>query len=215
MTTHVSLHAGSQARLVRKRYDRIARIYDVLEWPMERGARHWRRQLWSRVTGDRILELGIGTGKNMRWYPPGTAITGLDLSPRMLERARRRARSSSIGIELVEADAQQLPFADASFDTVVATFLFCSVPDPVRGLEEARRVLVPGGQLLLLEHVLSRGPALRWLMQRLDPLAVRLSGAHINRDTAANVRAAGFGGVEEQDLALDVVKLIEARPLPG
>ena len=213
MTTTPATHAADLTRLVRRRYDRMAYVYDVLEWPMERSARHWRRQLWSRVACGRVLELGIGTGKNMPWYAPGTEVTGVDLSPRMLERARRRAQGSGIALEVVEADVQALPFPDASFDSVVATFLFCSVPDPVRGLQEARRVLVPGGQLLLLEHVLSRGGVLRWLMQRLDPVTVRLSGAHIDRETVDNVRAAGFRIVEEDDLVLDIVKRIEARPV--
>jgi len=211
MTKTAESHSAELTLLVRRRYDRMACIYDLLEWPMERSARYWRHQLWSRVGHGRILELGIGTGKNMRFYAPGMAVTGVDFSPRMLERANSRAHEVGIAVELVEADVQALPFPDASFDSVVATFLFCSVPDPIKGIEEARRVLVPDGQLLLLEHVLSKRKVMRWFMERLDPVTSRLSGAHIARETVDNVRAAGFSIVEEEDLALDIVKRIEAR----
>ena len=129
----------------------------------------------------------------------------------MLERARVRAERTGAAVELIEADAQALPFPDATFDAAVATFVFCSVPDPVLGLGELRRVLVPGGQLLLLEHVLSHKPVLRPVMRLLNPLMVRVSGANIDRETAENVRRAGFVNLRVEDLWLDVVKLIEAR----
>jgi phosphatidylethanolamine/phosphatidyl-N-methylethanolamine N-methyltransferase len=210
--TMTTLQVGDrQTGLTRSRYDRLAPLYDAIQWPMERRARGWRQQLWSRVAGDRILELGIGTGSNLPFHPPGKTIIGVDLSPRMLERARRRAERVRAPLQLVEGDVQELPFADGSFDSVVATFLFCSVPDPVRGLSEARRVLVSGGQLLLLEHVLTKQRALRWVMRRLDRLTVRFSGAHLDRNTVDNVRAAGFGEVREHDLMFDIVKAIEAR----
>lgn len=202
-----------ETRRTRTRYDRIARFYDRMEAGAEVARfRAWRGLLWQRVHGPRVLELGVGTGKNFTYYPPNLSITGIDLSPRMLERAMRRAKHDNIGVHLHIADAQALPFADASFDTVVATFVFCSVPDPVRGMQEARRVLVPGGQLLLLEHVLSRRPTLRLLMRLLNPFAVRLMGAHINRDTVANLDRAGFTIHQVDDLWGDVVKLIEAKP---
>lgn len=211
MTTNSLLAPDRRTSLTRSRYDRLAPLYDAIQWPMEHSARAWRRQLWSRVAGDRILELGIGTGSSLPFHPPGRVVVGIDLSPRMLERARRKAERLQRPVRLVDGDVQQLPFADSSFDSVVATFLFCSVPDPVRGLSEARRVLVPGGQLLLLEHVLSEQPVLRWAMRHLDRLTVRLSGAHLDRNTVGNVRAAGFGEIREDDLMLDIVKAIEAR----
>jgi phosphatidylethanolamine/phosphatidyl-N-methylethanolamine N-methyltransferase len=211
MTTSSMLAGDRRTALTRHRYDRLAPLYDAIQWPMERRAAAWRRQLWSRVAGDRILELGIGTGKNLPFHPAGKTIVGLDLSPRMLERARRQAERLRAPVQLVEGDVQQLPFANASFDSVVATFLFCSVPDPVRGLSEARRVLAPGGQLLLLEHVLTEQPALRWVMCQLDRLTVRLAGAHLDRNTVDNARAAGFGEVHGHDLMFEIVKWIEAR----
>jgi phosphatidylethanolamine/phosphatidyl-N-methylethanolamine N-methyltransferase len=204
--------AGETA-LVRRRYDRIAPLYDALEWLMERRARRWRRDQWALVQGRRILELGVGTGRNMLHYPRDREVVATDISPRMLARAERRAGRYGVRARLELADAQALPYADASFDTVVATFVFCSVPDPLRGLREALRVLAPGGQLLLVEHVLSRRPLLRRLMRGLDPISLRMSGAHIDRETVENVRHAGFASIETVDLSLDVVKRIVAvRP---
>lgn len=200
--------------LTRRRYDRAATFYDYAEGLLELGFRRWRRDLWARVPTGRTLELGIGTGRSLRFLPPGTGVVAIDLSPRMLARAQRRAERLGVNVDLRVADAQALPFQDASFDTVLATCLFCSVPEPVLGLREARRVLKPGGQLLLLEHVRSGRPVLGRLMRWLDPLVVRIWGAHIARDTVGNVRNAGFVDMEVEDLALDVVKRIVATKAP-
>lgn len=195
----------------RARYDRNARFYDFMERGNQRRSVPWRAALWARVTGPRVLEVGVGTGANMRLYPRGMAITAIDLAPRMLERAEERAREGGVAVELREADVQALPVPDANFDSVVGTFVFCSVPDPVRGLRELRRVLAPGGQLLLLEHVLSRRSRLRPLMRALNPLVVRLMGANIDRETVENIRRAGIPDIREEDEWLDIVKSIAAR----
>ncbi|MBI3978628.1 MAG: methyltransferase domain-containing protein [Chloroflexi bacterium] len=199
----------------RARYDRIARLYDLLQTGAERRFAPWRAELWRRAGGPRVLEVGVGTGQNVPHYPPGAAITAVDLSPRMLDRARARARREGVTITLQEADVQALPFPDASFDAAVATFVFCSVPDPVLGLTEVRRVLVPGGQLLLLEHVLSCRPLLRRAMHLANGLVVRLWGANVDRETVENVYRAGFVDLRVANLWLDVVKLIEARAPDG
>lgn len=178
-------------------------------------ARRWRRDLWAQVSAaERVLELGAGTGKNTPYYPVGIDVTAIDISERMLVRAQRRAERLGTPVTFKVDDAQALSFSDASFDTVVATFVFCSVPDPIAGLKEAWRVLRPGGRLLLLEHVLSDKPVIRSLMRWLDPVTVRLWGAHINRETVANVRGAGFEDIQVQNLSLDVVRAISARA-PG
>lgn len=195
----------------RARYDRIARFYDRMGRSSERRFAPWRAALWRRVQGARVLEIGVGTGKSFLYYPVGMTITAIDLSPRMLEQARTHAAHSQIVVDLHEADVQALPFADASFDTAIASCVFCSVPDAVLGLRELRRVLVPGGQLLLLEHVLSRRPLLRRVMNLVSPLVVRRMGANINRETVENVRRAGFAELQVEDLWLDIVKLIEAQ----
>jgi ubiquinone/menaquinone biosynthesis C-methylase UbiE len=199
-------------QLTRARYDRIAGIYDRLE---TRSFQQWRTLLWERVQGPCVLEIGVGTGKNMPFYRKSWQITAIDLSPRMLEQAKRRAEREHVEVELRLGDAQALPYADASFDTVIATFVFCSVPDPVQGLLEAARVLVPGGQLLLLEHVLSENVILRPLMQLANPLMVHMSGANVNRETVKHVARAGFVIQRVDDLWGDIVKFMEAeKPLP-
>ena len=198
----------------RARYDRIARFYDLMERGSEKRFAPWRADLWKRVKGQRVLEVGVGTGKNIPCYPQNAQVTAIDLSPRMLERARKLAAARATLVNLREADVQALPCPSAEFDTVVATFVFCSVPDPILGLTELRRVLKPGGQLLLLEHVLSRHALLGLAMQALNPMVVRMMGANINRETDSNVRAAGYVGIQAEDLWLDIVKRIEARS-PG
>ncbi len=199
------------SELTRRRYDRIAPVYDALEWVMELlFFRRWRRQLWDQVPAGRVLEVGVGTGKNVEHHREEHEVVGIDLSPNMLARARRRAQELGAAVELREADVQNLPFDDASFDAVVASFVFCSVPDPVLGLREVRRVLKPTGKLVLLEHVVSPNPVLAKLMSWLDFLPLHIWGAHIDRDTAANVRLAGFPNVRVEARAARLVVLIDA-----
>jgi len=200
-------------RRTRARYQRISPLYDLMELLPERRYLSWRSELWQRIQGPRVLELGVGTGKNMPFYPPDADLTAIDLTPGMLERARTRARRLGLDLTLQLGDAQELPFPDASFDSVVATFVFCSVPDPVLGLREARRVLQPAGRLCLLEHMRSPNPALGRVMDWLNPLVVRTMGANINRRTVDNVRAAGFVLDEVADVgAGGIFKRIIAHP---
>jgi phosphatidylethanolamine/phosphatidyl-N-methylethanolamine N-methyltransferase len=203
--------ATAASDTVRRRYNRSARFYDREQALMERIAGGWRRELWSRVPGGEVLEVGVGTGVNMKFYPAGSHITGIDIAENMLERARARAAGLGIATDLTQMDVQHLDFADARFDCAVATFVFCSVPDAVAGLEEVRRVLKPGGTLLLLEHVRSENPVLGKVMDLLNPIVVRFAGANINRETVANVRAAGFQHLNVSTHMRGIVNLIEAR----
>ena len=126
--------------VVRRRYDRGAARYDLVTWPMERLAMdRFRARLIAQVNGPRVLEVGVGTGRNLPLYRSGLQIEAIDFSPRMLERARRKPVPANVTLSLM--DIEELRFAPASFDTVVATCVFCSVPDPMRGLREIRRVL--------------------------------------------------------------------------
>jgi ubiquinone/menaquinone biosynthesis C-methylase UbiE len=126
---------------VTARFDRIAWIYDLMESPMEwMSVSDWRRELIGAVSG-KVLEIGVGTGKNIPYYPPETELTGVDISPKMLKRAQGKAKALGMNVEFSVMDIEQMTFPDESFDYVVSTFVFCSVPDPVRGLQEVRRVL--------------------------------------------------------------------------
>ena len=199
-------------RTMQRRYRRIAGVYDRQEALMERLlVARLRRSLWSKVRGQRVLEVGVGTGKNVAHYPAGARMVAVDLVPEMATRAARRIAESGVRTDIALMDAQVLAFKDGSFDTVVATFVFCSVPDPVAGLRELRRVLRPGGQLLLLEHVRAEQPLVGAFMDLLNPVATRMMGANINRRTVDNVRTAGFQvtGVEKH---AGIIRLIEATP---
>jgi len=195
---------------VRRRYDRIAPVYDLFESPMEWLAfRRWRVWLTSRITGTRILEAGAGTGKNFPYYAADLDVTAFDLSHRML--GRSLGRHSRATVRRAVMDVETLGFRDNVFDTAVASFLFCSVQDPVAGLRELRRVVRPGGQVLLLEHVRPGNRLLGWLFDRLNPIARAGFGPNINRDTVGNVRRAGLEIHEELNLASDIVKLLDCN----
>jgi ubiquinone/menaquinone biosynthesis C-methylase UbiE len=195
------------------RYNRLARIYDRQEAALERFAfTHWRERIWSQIEGSRVLEVGVGTGKNLPYYPEKARIVAVDLSDKMMAQAKRRAQRLGAKVDLSLMDVQRLAFADNIFDAAVGTFVFCSVPDAVTGLREVSRVVKPGGKLILLEHVRVNKPVVGWLMDVLDPLVVRVMGLHINRATTENVKKAGLEieGIEEL-VAGGLVKIITAR----
>ena len=195
---------------VTRRYDRMARFYDLMNGPMERGGvLERRRRMVGRADG-RTLEVGVGTGRTLPFYAPGVELVATDVSARMLERARHRAAGLSIAVTLELADAQQLPYRDESFDTVVATCVFCSVPDPVRGLSELRRVVRPEGRVLLVEHVRPTNPVLGAVADVASVLTTRLMGPAMNRRTEDNVRAAGLEMLELR--AEGIWREIVARP---
>jgi ubiquinone/menaquinone biosynthesis C-methylase UbiE len=207
----------TETTATRARYNRLAPIYDVVDGLSELLSTRFKRQrLWSLVPAGRILEIGVGTGKNMPYYPAGAELTAVDLSDRMLAQARRRAGSEGVDVELHEMDVQDLGFENDSYDTAVATWVFCSVPDPVRGLRELGRVVRPEGRIVLLDHIRVDRPIIGWLMDLLNPIVVRTTGANINRRTVENVRRAGLIIDREEDLtAVGAVKLIVARPGPA
>lgn len=203
---------GKETRLTQRRYDRQAALYDLREVPVEAlGFKRFRKLLWQAVKTGRLLEIGVGTGKNMPHYPPGSRVVAVDLSPRMIRKANAKAQRLGREVDLVIADAQRLPFRDGAFDGAAATFVFCSVPDPVTGLEEVNRVVRAGGRIDLLEHVRARFPAAGWVMDRLNPIVVRMMGANINRDTVGNVSRAGIDIDEVESRGFGIIKLVRAR----
>ena len=184
-----------------------------MEAPVEFGLyRFWRARLWERVATlpGTVLEIGAGTGRNFR-YHPNRPVLAVDISPKMLAKARSRRRPET---RLAMMDAQRLALPQGSIDIAVGTFVFCSIPDPIAGLRELRRALAPGGRLFLLEHVLLNWWPARPLMNALNPLVRWLTGANINRDTEENVREAGFRVLEVEVYIFGLFKRIEASAPP-
>ncbi len=202
----------TDSNAIRQRYDRIAPYFEGLEAVME-GLffKSWRKRLWAKVDGHHILEIGVGTGKNFDYYPADARITAIDFSEQMLKQAAQKRERKKVNVELEVMDVQSLYFADNSFDTVICSFVFCSVPSAIKGLKEVYRVCKPGGQVLLLEHVLSSNVVLAALMNLFNPVVVALVGANINRNTVKNVKACAFSSVHVDQRSSDMIKLIEAR----
>jgi ubiquinone/menaquinone biosynthesis C-methylase UbiE len=185
-------------------YDKQIAFFERLQFG---GGREW---LGRRARG-RVLEVAPGTGRNLPFYSPDVTLTGLELSPAMLAQARSRARELGLDADLREGDAAELPFADGSFDTVVCALALCSIPDPIRALGEMHRVLVPGGRLLLLDHIRSSWPpvyAAQWLVER---VTIPLAGEHFTRRPRADVVQVGFELVETERLKAGTVERIHAQ----
>ncbi|MBI5756378.1 MAG: methyltransferase domain-containing protein [Nitrospirae bacterium] len=198
----------------RMRYNRISSIFDLIEFPMEiLFFSRWRRRLFNMIDPkERLLEVGIGTGKNLGYYPPGIDAMAIDISEGMLRGAIKRARILNLKVSLKLMDAEHLEFEDRRFDTVVATFVFCSVPDPIKGLRELKRVCKRQGRIILLEHMRPNRIPIGRLFDLLNPLIVRMMGVNINRRTIENIKKSGLVIEREEDLLSDIVKLIVARP---
>lgn len=193
----------------RKKWDSAAGLFDVIGafGPEKRWA-PFKKRLFSGMEG-RILFVAVGTGLDIASFPPGMNITGIDISPKMLAKAEPRATAYHGTLSLHAMDVHEMPFPEASFDSVFTSCTFCSVPDPVRGLRALRRVLKPGGRLGMFEHTGSRIFPFNAMLNLMNPIARRL-GPEINRDTVANVREAGFENIKVTNIFLDVVKTIEA-----
>lgn len=198
-------------RKLSRKWDRHAPGYDRMSEPMEHmlGFAQARARLFAGLSGT-ILELGVGTGRNLPYYPQDARMIALDLSRGMLECAVHKARALSRHAAFLVGDVEDLPFADASLDAVVGSGVFCCVPDAERGFREIRRVLKPGGKIVLLEHMRPYG-VLGLLFDLLDPLVSRLMGPHINRRTLENMRAAGLVIESEENMHSNWVKLVVAR----
>ena len=192
-----------------------AAVYDALMWPFERAALGaWRRRLAEGACG-RVLEVGAGTGSQLRWYSAGAEVTALEPDPGMAARALRAAARAAAPVTVVGGVAEHLPFAAASFDAAVASFSFCTVADPAAALGELRRVLIPGGRLLMLEHVhLPWQPGRRLQSWAAPAWAAVAGGCRLDRDTGRSVREAGFSVLGERSHVLGWIVELEARS-PG
>ncbi|TDP96703.1 class I SAM-dependent methyltransferase [Labedaea rhizosphaerae] len=196
---------------VRGQWDKYASRYDRAMRPVERlqfgGGREW---VCTQATGD-VLEVAVGTGLNLPHYPADVTLTGVDLSPRMLELARKRAAELQREITLVEGDAQALPFPDASFDTVVCTLGLCGFPDDRAAIAEMHRMLRPGGKLLLLDHIGSHHRLILLGQRLLEKLSLRQLGDYQTRRPLPLVQAAGFVVERTERLKAGTVERVAAR----
>ncbi len=200
-----------QTAKVLRAWEKYAPTYDrqiaFLERRLFTGGREW---LAERAVG-RVLEVAVGTGRNLPHYSPGIALTGIELSPSMLALARQRAAELGLDVDLRVGDAQRLPFADGSFDTAVCALSLCTIPVPATALREMHRVLVPGGRLLLLDHVVSTWPPVRAAQWLLEQVTGRTAGEYFTRRQLPLVHATGFEVVEVERLKAGIVERIHAR----
>jgi ubiquinone/menaquinone biosynthesis C-methylase UbiE len=198
------------------RYQRIAPFYDLLDFPFEYGRyRRIRPQLFQGLSG-RILDAGVGTGRNVPFYPADAHVLGIDLSPAMLARAKRRAQRLGRAVELRRSDVTSLELPDRSFDAAVSSFLFCVLPNELQvpALREIARVLKPEGAFRLLEYVRPKG-AVRAAVARLwEPWMAWAYGAGFDRATEEHMPEGGFAVRESQFVVDDLIKLISATKLP-
>lgn len=208
----------SENNKIKKRYDRVAPVYDSLEYLMEKGKMgDWRQNLWQRVEDKidkdnmRLLEAGIGSGKNIEYYPDNIEIYAIDFSPKMIQEAEKKAKKYNREVKLLEMDIQDLNFEDNNFDLIVTSCVFCSVPDPVKGLKELKRVLKKDGRIIMLEHMRSQNELVGKLMDWFNWVSLYTWGANINRKTIENIEKAGLKLVEVNDLMSDIVKEIELK----
>jgi ubiquinone/menaquinone biosynthesis C-methylase UbiE len=194
------------------KWDAASRTFDLFTFGDDRRLGPHKRRLFARMRGATLM-VAAGTGNDFRFFPSGQSIVAIDISAKMIERAAKKAGEYKGSIELRQMDVCQMPFPDDTFDTVVTVCTFCSVPKPVLGLRELYRVLKPGGQILMFEHVRSRIGPLGVVLDLMTPLSRRL-GPDLNRDTVGNVQKAGFRIRREENVYLDIVKIIEGVKEP-
>ena len=191
------------------KWNRAAKCLDSNERSEEIRYGVFKRHLFSKARGKTLL-VAAGTGADFKFFPADVELTAIDFSPVMLEYAEKKVGECPAPITLLEADVTDLDLPDAHYDTVVTSCTFCSVPDPINGLKELRRVLKDDGAMLMFEHVRPSNFYLGLVMDVMNPVA-KMMGPDINRRTADNVRAAGFQLTREYNIYLDMVKLFEAE----
>jgi ubiquinone/menaquinone biosynthesis C-methylase UbiE len=201
----------SETERIRRIFDKQAPKYDESMSRFERllfaGNREW---VCERAQGD-VLELAVGTARNLPFYRSDVRLTGVELSPEMAELGRQRARELDREIDMRVGDAEALPFPADSFDTVVCTYGLCTIPDDAAAVREAKRVLRPGGRILLAEHVRSPNPVVRTIQRGLEPFAHRFGGDHLLREPLDHLTAEGFEVDEVKRLKAGWVELVSAR----
>jgi ubiquinone/menaquinone biosynthesis C-methylase UbiE len=196
---------------VRRMYEKAAPRFDRVMGCWERllfaGNREW---VCSQASGE-VLEIAIGSGRNLPFYPEGIRLTGIELSPAMLELARDLAAELGRDVELRVGDAEALELADESFDTVVCTYSLCTIPDERAAVREAKRVLRPGGRFVCAEHVRSPNLVIRAVQRAIEPLAIRFGRDHLTREPLESLEAEGFAIETLKRSKLGIVELVAAR----
>lgn len=212
MATKSRLEQNARLRAIwQKNAGRYDKQMNFMDKRLFTGGREWVTQ---RAHG-KVLEVAIGTGRNLRHYPKDVDLTGIDLSPATLEFARQRADELGMIVELQEADGQALPFEDGTFDSVVAALCMCTFPDPVAAVGEIERVLKPGGTLATIDHVRSPVLPVRLVQKAFNPLMVRIEGDHITREPLEYYSHHGFEILELERSKWGIVERVHARKLQG
>lgn len=197
--------------LTQRKYDRFSHFYDTFEKPAESTYGKWRRELITPLSG-KVLEVGVGTGRNLQYYNAEADVTGIELSNGMLNKARERANMLGVDVNLLHMDAQKMMIPDNSFDYIVCTFVFCSIPDQIAALNEMKRVCKPNGKILMIETVLSRNMAIASVQKIISPFFKTFLGYSVSRNTIESIKAAGLEIKSETSLGLfDIFRRIEAQ----
>lgn len=199
---------ANQTERIKKRYNRISSVFGVMDHMIRSS---WREDLLGSLKGN-ILEVGVGTGSNLPYYPANVHVTGIDFSPKMLSKAYKKIDNTKFNIVLREMDVQQMDFPDNTFDVIVSTCVFCSVPDPVMGFKEMRRVVKPEGKIVQLEHMRSENPIAGKVLDLVNPLTVRIMGANVNRRTIENIEKAELTVEQESYLMTSIMRKLVLSP---
>lgn len=195
---------------IRTKYEQMARWYDVEDAIYETmSVGRLRRQIIPKASGD-VLEVAVGTGKNLRFYPPDARITAIDYSPAMLDQARKKAARLGRAVDFQVMDAEQLAFPDEQFNTVVTTLSGCTFPHPEKVYREMARVCKQNGRILLIEHGRSTASWLGWLQDRLAGTYYRKYACLWNRDALVPIQAAGLAIVASRQVFFGVFHAMEA-----
>jgi ubiquinone/menaquinone biosynthesis C-methylase UbiE len=193
-------------------FERVAPVYDYLEYlPEELAFSKWRKLLWNMVEGDKALELGIGTGKNVPYYPPEKTLHACDISWNMVSIARKKSYIDLSRVYLSIMDIEDLAYTDNSFDTVVGSFIICSVDDALKSFKEIQRVCKPNGRILLLENVRSKNKLIGQIMDVVNFFTSRIKGANITRPTIDNIKKSSIVVEKFIPLFLDISWIIVCK----
>ena len=195
----------------KKIFNRVAPLYDAMEFFPEIFAfSKWRKRLWSMVDGERILELGIGTGKNVPLFPEGK-VYACDVSWNMMSMARKKKNIDLSHVPLALMDVEELAYKDNSFDTVVGSFIICSVDHPQKSFKEIQRVCKPRGKILFMENIRSKNRIIAPVMDGVNAITSRIKGANITRPTLDNILMSDLEVIELIPLLLDVSWIIVCK----